>query len=112
NGLAGQKIEEWLSNHTLDELNTLNKLAKEHFLYEGITFTVYGDEEGTERTIPFDIIPRVIARKQWNMVALGCEQRVKALNLFLHDIYHQQDILKAGIVPELQVLSHEAYQPH
>ncbi len=112
NGLAGQKIEEWLSKHTLDELNTLNKLAKEHFLYEGITFTVYGDEEGTERTIPFDIIPRVIARKQWNMVALGCEQRVKALNLFLHDIYHQQDILKAGIVPELQVLTHEAYQPH
>jgi len=112
NSQAGQRIEEWLSQHTLDELNQLNEVAKEHFLYEGITFTVYGDEEGTERTIPFDIIPRVIARKQWNMVALGCEQRVKALNLFLHDIYHQQDILKAGIVPELQVLTHEAYQPH
>lgn len=111
-GQAGLRIEEWLSQHTLDELNVLNQLAKEHFLYEGITFTVYGDAEGTERTIPFDIIPRVIARKQWNTVALGCEQRVKALNLFLHDIYHQQDILKAGIVPEKQVLTHEAYQPH
>lgn len=111
-GVAGQKIEEWLSQHTVDELNALNQAAKEHFLYEGITFTVYGDDEGTERTIPFDIIPRVIARKQWNMVAFGCEQRVRALNLFLNDIYHQQDILKANIVPELQVMTHEAYQPH
>lgn len=112
NGQAGQKIEEWLSQHTLDELNSLNNLAKEHFLYEGITFTVYGDQEGTERTIPFDIIPRVIARKQWDKIAFGSEQRVKALNLFLHDIYHQQEILKAGIVPEMQVLTHEGYQPH
>lgn len=111
-GVAGQKIEEWLSQHSLDELNALNQVAKEHFLYEGITFTVYGDNEGTERTIPFDVIPRVMARKQWNTVALGCAQRVRALNLFLHDIYHSQDILKANIVPELQVLTHEAYQPH
>ncbi len=67
--------------------------------------------KGTERTIPYDLIPRVIAKKQWNTVATGCAQRVRALNLFLHDIYHQQEILKAGIVPELQVLSHEAYLP-
>lgn len=99
NSQAGQRLEEWLSQHTLDELNQLNEVAKEHFLYDGITFTVYGDEQGTERTIPFDVIPRVIARKQWNMVALGSAQRVQALNLFLHDIYHQQDILKANIVP-------------
>ena len=109
---AGQKLEEWLSQHTLDELNALNQVAKEHFLHHGITFTVYGDEEGVERTIPYDIIPRVIDRKQWNMVALGSAQRVRALNLFLHDIYHQQDILKANIIPELQILTHEAYQPH
>src|SRR5690606_20124281 len=56
---AGQRLEEWLSQHTLDELNTLNQVAKEHFLHHGITFTVYGEEEGVERTIPFDIIPRV-----------------------------------------------------
>lgn len=111
-GQAGQKIEEWLSQHTLEELTELNQAAKDHFLYEGITFTVYGEDEGTERTIPFDVIPRVMARKQWNTVALGCAQRVRALNLFLHDIYHSQDILKANIVPELQVLTHEAYQPH
>lgn len=111
-GQAGQKIEEWLSQHTLEELKALNQAAKDHFLYEGITFTVYGDEEGTERTIPFDVIPRVMARKQWDTIALGCSQRVRTLNLFLHDIYHSQDILKANIVPELQVLTHEAYQPH
>jgi uncharacterized circularly permuted ATP-grasp superfamily protein len=111
-GAAYQHIEAWLGQNSLDELKALNQAAKEHFLYSGITFTVYGDDEGTERTIPFDVIPRVIAKKQWNKVSLGCEQRVRALNLFLHDIYHEQDILKAGLVPEVQVLSHEAYQPH
>ena len=109
---ACARIEQWLSGHSLDELKSLNQLAKEHFLYEGITFTVYGEAEGIERTIPFDVIPRVIAKQQWDKVALGCQQRVRALNLFLNDIYHSQDILKAGVVPEIQVLSHEAYQPH
>ncbi|MFD1438260.1 circularly permuted type 2 ATP-grasp protein [Acinetobacter terrae] len=111
-GETCSKIEHWLSQHTIDELKLLNQAAKDHFLYEGITFTVYGESEGIERTIPYDLIPRVIEKKQWNKVALGCSQRVRALNLFLHDIYHQQDILKANIVPELQVLTHEAYQPH
>ena len=111
-GGASEKIEHWLEQHSLDDLHALNQAAKEHFLYEGITFTVYGEQEGTERTIPFDVIPRVIAKKQWNTIALGCSQRVRALNLFLHDIYHSQEILKAGIVPEFQVLTHEAYQPH
>ncbi|MGE8560807.1 MAG: circularly permuted type 2 ATP-grasp protein, partial [Acinetobacter sp.] len=111
-GETCSKIEHWLSQHSIEELKSLNQAAKDHFLYEGITFTVYEDAAGTERTIPYDLIPRVIEKKQWNKVALGCAQRVRALNLFLHDIYHQQDILKANIVPELQVLMHEAYQPH
>ena len=108
---TAQQLEQWLSHHTLEELKQLNQVAKQHFLYEGITFTVYGEDEGIERTIPYDLIPRVMARKEWNNLAMGCAQRVKALNLFLHDVYHQQDILKAGIIPELQVLTHEAYQP-
>ena len=58
------KIEQWLSIRTLDELKQLNAEAKQHFLYHGITFNVYGDKEGVERTIPFDLIPRVI-EKQW-----------------------------------------------
>ncbi len=106
-----KKIEGWLSSHNLEQLQQLNEQAKQHFLYEGITFTVYGDDQGTERTIPFDLIPRVIEQKQWHTVAMGCNQRVKALNLFLDDIYHQQEILKAGLIPSTQVLSHEAYQP-
>ena len=110
-GEASNRIAQWLSQFNMDELNALNDQAKQHFLYEGITFTVYGENEGIERTIPFDVIPRIIAKQQWNKISLGCSQRVRALNLFLHDIYHDQEILKAGIVPELQVLSHEAYQP-
>ncbi len=111
-GDACGRIEQWLTQYSIDELNELNAKAKEHFLYHGITFTVYGDAAGTARTIPFDLIPRIIAKKQWNNIAAGCAQRVKALNLFLHDIYHEQEILKAGIVPELQVVTHEAFQPH
>lgn len=63
NGAASKKIEQWLSIRTLDELKQLNAQAKQHFLYQGITFNVYGDQEGAERTIPFDLIPRVIEKK-------------------------------------------------
>ena len=106
-----QHLEAWLAQHSLTTLQQLNDSAKTHFLYQGITFNVYGEDSGIERTIPFDLIPRIIARKQWNHIAQGCTQRVKALNLFLDDIYHDRHILKDGIIPELQVLSHEAYQP-
>ncbi|TCM63753.1 putative circularly permuted ATP-grasp superfamily protein [Acinetobacter calcoaceticus] len=106
------QIEQWLSQHSLSELHRLNLCAKDHFLYQGITFNVYAEASGIERTIPFDLIPRVIARQQWNKIAAGCTQRTQALNLFLNDIYHDGQILKEQIVPEQQVLSHDAYQPH
>ncbi len=106
-----QKIEAWLCERSLDELKQLNHQAKEHFLYQGITFAVYGETEGTDRIIPFDLIPRIIAKQQWNKIEQGCAQRVRALNLFLDDIYHDQAILKAQLVPDLQVLSHESYLP-
>nr|WP_179998270.1 circularly permuted type 2 ATP-grasp protein [Acinetobacter sp. YH12239] len=108
---ASSKIENWLCERSLDELKSLNHQAKEHFLNQGITFTVYGDAEGTDRIIPYDLIPRVIAKQQWHKIEQGCAQRVQALNFFLDDIYHNQAILKDGLVPELQVLTHEAYQP-
>lgn len=111
-GEVSKKIEQWLSVHSLEQLKQLNAEAKQHFLYEGITFTVYGEEEGTQRTIPYDLIPRVIEKKQWEKISKGCEQRVKALNLFLDDIYHDQHILKEQIVPQMQVMTHEAFQPH
>lgn len=112
NGAASKKIEQWLSIRTLDELKELNTQAKQHFLYHGITFNVYGDKEGTERTIPFDLIPRVIEKKQWEKIASGCAQRVKALNYFLDDIYHGQHILKEQIIPEEQIMGNDAFQPH
>ncbi|KAA8735011.1 circularly permuted type 2 ATP-grasp protein [Acinetobacter qingfengensis] len=105
------QVEKWLSEKSLAEIEQLNNAAKEHFIYEGITFTVYNDTEGTERTIPFDIVPRILEKKQWDIVSDGSKQRVKALNAFLHDIYHSQQILKDGVIPAEQVLLHEAYQP-
>ncbi len=76
----------------------------------GITFTLYGDEQGTERLIPFDTIPRSIPASEWRIVERGCIQRVKALNMFLADLYHEQRIIKAGIIPAEQVLANEQYQ--
>ncbi|WP_151824694.1 circularly permuted type 2 ATP-grasp protein [Acinetobacter bereziniae] len=108
---TAEKVEHWLSQHSIYELEKLNETAKAHFLYQGITFAVYGEKSGIDRTIPFDLIPRVIAKQQWNKIEAGCTQRIKALNLFLADIYHEQNILREGFIPELPVLSHEAYQP-
>ncbi len=111
-GEASKKIEQWLCQHTLEQLGELNQQAKQHFLYQDITFALYGDQADLQRTIPFDLIPRVIAKKQWDKIAEGCTQRVRALNHFLQDIYHQQDILQAGLIPEQQIFTHEAFQPH
>jgi uncharacterized circularly permuted ATP-grasp superfamily protein len=75
------------------------------FLRRGVTFTVYNDSEGTERIFPFDLIPRIIPAAEWQRIEAGLIQRVTALNLFLHDIYHEQKILKDGIVPAAQILT-------
>ena len=80
------KIEQWLSIRTLDELKQLNAEAKQHFLNHGITFNVYGDKEGVERTIPFDLIPRVI-EKQWEKSQLAAHSELKR-SIILDDIYH------------------------
>lgn len=77
----------------------------------GITFAVYGEKEGAERLIPFDIVPRIIPREEWRMLDAGLRQRVKALNLFLHDIYHDQEILAAGKVPRDLILNNAEYKP-
>jgi uncharacterized circularly permuted ATP-grasp superfamily protein len=80
----------------------------------GITFAVYGDKdsgEGTERLIPFDLIPRVIPAHEWRELEAGLRQRVTALNRFVHDVYHGQEIVKAGIVPPEQILANAQYRP-
>ena len=81
------------------------------FLQQGITFTVYGDEETTERIFPFDLIPRIIPNSEWQELAVGLEQRVRALNLFLHDVYHDQKIIKDGIIPREIVESAPYFRP-
>jgi uncharacterized circularly permuted ATP-grasp superfamily protein len=75
------------------------------FLRQGITFNVYGDAAGAEKIFPFDMIPRIIPAKEWEHLERGLAQRITALNLFLHDIYHEQKILKDGVIPEFYVLS-------
>ena len=106
-----QHFSDWLNLQSIEQLNTLNKQATKHFYKKGITFIVYNDEYGTERVIPFDIIPRIIEKKEWSIMEAGCKQRIQALNAFLHDIYHEQDIIRAGIVPAQQVIAHDSFQP-
>ena len=75
------------------------------FLRQGITFNVYGDSRGAEKIFPFDLVPRIIAATEWEHLERGLKQRITALNLFLHDIYHEQKILRDGVVPPYYILS-------
>ncbi len=101
----------WLQDKPGDFLQQKQREANALYTRLGITFAVYGDQSGTERSIPFDIIPRIIPPDAWKIISDGACQRVRALNAFLHDVYHDQEILKAGIVPEAQILNHPAYRP-
>jgi len=103
-------VSEWLAETPVERVAEKRREADLLFHRVGITFAVYGDEAGAERLIPFDTIPRVIPRQEWDMLERGLRQRVAALNRFLHDIYHRQEILAAGVIPAEQVLTHDAYQ--
>ena len=100
----------WLAETPAERVAEKRREADLLFHRVGITFAVYGDDAGAERLIPFDTIPRVIPKSEWDGLAKGLRQRVTALNRFLHDIYHEQDILKAGVIPAEQVLTNDAYQ--
>ncbi len=88
-----------------DEFDQKREAVDLAFLRQGITFNVYGDQQGTERIFPFDLIPRIIPASEWERVEAGLIQRITALNMFLHDIYHEQRILKEGVIPPFYVLS-------
>ena len=94
-----QSIYETVSKLKLTDLEQKDKLASELFMSQGITFTVYTDNEGIERIFPFDIIPRIITGVEWEHVEKGIKQRLTALNLFLKDVYNDQQIIKDNIVP-------------
>ncbi len=101
----------WIQGEEVAHLRRKSAQAENLFRLTGITFNVYGVEEATERLIPFDLVPRIIAAKEWQTLSRGIEQRVQALNAFLHDIYHRQEILKAGRVPTWMIAENEAFLP-
>ncbi|MBW4025941.1 MAG: circularly permuted type 2 ATP-grasp protein [Acidobacteria bacterium] len=88
-----------------EELQRRKQSADVSFLLQGITFTVYGRDEGTERIFPYDLVPRLIPAEEWNRIERGLTQRITALNLFLHDVYHEGKILAQGVVPREVVYS-------
>ncbi len=77
----------------------------------GITFSVYGDTQGTEKIFPFDIVPRIVGAQEWDRVERGLKQRICALNLFIDDVYHEQKILRDGIIPREIVLGARELSP-
>jgi uncharacterized circularly permuted ATP-grasp superfamily protein len=102
---------DWLAATPAERIARKRAEADIAFHRVGITFAVYGEEAGKERLIPFDIIPRIIPSAEWQALQAGLRQRVKTLNAFLHDIYHDQEILKAGHIPRDQVLNNAQFRP-
>lgn len=106
---AVQMLVERIANFPNGELIRRQITAEHALLRMGITFNVYADEQGVERIFPFDLIPRIIDATEWEWIERGLKQRIHALNLFIDDVYHEQKIIKDGIVPADVVLSSERY---
>ena len=104
-------VHHWLQTQQIDDLKRKRGEAEALFRRTGITFAVYGDDAATERLIPFDIIPRILSAAEWRRLAAGIEQRVRALNAFMYDIYHRQEIIRAGRVPEDLIIQNVAFLP-
>lgn len=100
-----QRAVSFLQQLSIEELNKKEDLAKRLFMSQGITFTVYSSGEGIEKIFPFDIIPRIITAAEWSYIESGIKQRLRALNLFLKDIYNNQFIIKDGVVPADMIYS-------
>jgi uncharacterized circularly permuted ATP-grasp superfamily protein len=94
-----------------DEFDQRRTAVDTAFLRQGITFTVYSDEQGTERIFPFDLMPRIIPNNEWTMIEAGLTQRMRALNMFLKDLYSDQRILKEKVIPAEEVLTAKHYRP-
>ena len=110
-----QDYSAWLSQQSDSQMQAQREEAEMIFRRVGITFAVYGEKDadgsGTERLIPFDLIPRIIPAHEWSSMQKGLVQRVTALNRFIHDIYHDQEILKAGLIPSDQILKNAQFRP-
>ena len=105
------EYKHWLDGEDAARLTRKSQEAEAFFRKTGITFNVYGEDDGDERLIPFDIVPRVITAQEWRKLSRGIEQRVRAINAFLYDIYHRQEILRAGRVPRELIANNAAFLP-
>jgi uncharacterized circularly permuted ATP-grasp superfamily protein len=108
---AYRKYHEWFCNADMKRLAKKSKEAEAFFRRTGITFNVYGDKNAQERLIPFDLVPRILSNSEWMKLSKGIEQRVRAINAFLHDVYNRQEILRAGRVPIELIANNEAFLP-
>ncbi|GFE66342.1 circularly permuted type 2 ATP-grasp protein [Litoreibacter roseus] len=106
-----EDFHDWFSSDDIGRLRRKSAEAEEFFRRTGITFNVYGQDEADERLIPFDIVPRILAAREWSKLSRGIEQRVRAINAFLYDIYHRQEILRAGRVPVDLIAKNAAFLP-
>ena len=116
--MRGQKVrnlyknlDNWLSNQNINALMSQSIKAEELFRKVGITFNVYGEDEAEERLIPFDLMPRIIDSKEWNLIEKGITQRLIALNMFLEDVYSKQNIVKENIIPSKLINNNAAFLP-
>src|SRR5213596_2576649 len=109
--LAYLELSRWLKETPADALEYRRQEAELLFRRIGITFAVYGDAEAQERLIPFDVIPRIMSAKEWAILERGLKQRVRALNMFLRDIYHGRDVLRANIIPDDLIFQNPVFRP-
>jgi len=109
---AYSAYDEWYDQQEPAFLKRKNSEADESFRRTGITFNVYGEDEAEERLIPFDMVPRIITAGEWRRLTSGIEQRVRALNAFLYDLYHRQEIIRSGRLPERLLRGNDAWLPH
>ena len=105
------RFARWLSRQSDETMARKRAEADLVFRRTGITFAVSGDQSGTERLIPFDMIPRIIPSHEWRLLHEGLLQRVRALNMFIHDVYHDQNIIRAGVISAEQVYTNAQYRP-
>lgn len=103
------RYKSWFEDQDPRQLQSKTAEAEAVFMRTGITFNVYGQDDETERLIPFDIVPRILSAQEWGKLTRGVEQRVRAINAFLHDIYHRQEILRAGRLPIDLIQRNSAY---
>ncbi len=101
----------WFAKQNNERLAQKSKEAEAFFRRTGITFNVYGEHDAEERLIPFDLVPRIISSREWTKLSKGIEQRIYAINAFLHDIYNRQEILRAGIIPTELIAQNDAFLP-